>query len=397
MRKNKLRTFLTGFSVAWGIFMLIILLGGGTGLQNGVEDQFSGDAINSIWIGGGRTSIPYKGLQPDRFIMLTNEDYDMIRNEVKHVENVSGRLQVWSSSPVNYRNEYGQYDLKSVHPAHKNVENVKMTDGRFINDLDIEKYRKVAVIGRLVKEGLFKGEDPMGKYIRINGISFRVVGVFEDARDEEMRRVYLPISVIQKIFYGRDDIGQLTLTTSDGVSTEESYAITDEIKRKLANRHSFAFEDQRAIWIHNNAQYYGEVMGLFAGIRFVIFIVGIGTIIAGVVGVSNIMLVVVKDRTREIGVRKALGAKPWSIVSMLLQESVFITAFSGYFGMVAGIFVIEIAKKLIPENEFFVNPGVNISIAVFAAFVLVFSGAVAGLFPAVRASRIQPVEALRDE
>ncbi|MFH2095398.1 MAG: ABC transporter permease, partial [Bacteroidota bacterium] len=356
-----------------------------------------GDAINSIWIGGGRTSIPYKGLQPDRFIMLTNEDYDMIRNEVKHVENVSGRLQVWSSSPVNYRNEYGQYDLKSVHPAHKNVENVKMTDGRFINDLDIEKYRKVAVIGRLVKEGLFKGEDPMGKYIRINGISFRVVGVFEDARDEEMRRVYLPISVIQKIFYGRDDIGQLTLTTSDGVSTEESYAITDEIKRKLANRHSFAFEDQRAIWIHNNAQYYGEVMGLFAGIRFVIFIVGIGTIIAGVVGVSNIMLVVVKDRTREIGVRKALGAKPWSIVSMLLQESVFITAFSGYFGMVAGIFVIEIAKKLIPENEFFVNPGVNISIAVFAAFVLVFSGAVAGLFPAVRASRIQPVEALRDE
>lgn len=397
IRKNKLRTFLTGFSVSWGIFMLIILLGSGTGLQNGVEEQFAGDAINSIWIGGGMTSMPYNGLKPGRFIQFDNSDYELIRKEIKNVENVSGRLDFWTSSPVNYKNEYGQFDLKAVHPDHRKVENVKITEGRFINDLDIEKCRKTAVIGRLAKDALFKGEDPVGKYVKINGISFVIVGVFEDARDQEMMRVYLPISVIQKIFTGRDDIGVLTMTTSNGVSSDKSIEIADEVKMKLAEKHKFSPDDQRALWINNNAENYQEFQNLFNGIRLFIWIIGIGTIIAGIVGVSNIMLVVVKDRTREIGIRKAIGAPPHSAISLVMQESVLITAFSGYFGLVLGVVVLELADRFMPPNEFFARPEVNLNVAVSATLLLIISGALAGFFPAMRAAKIRPIEALREE
>ncbi|MBU0765062.1 MAG: ABC transporter permease [Bacteroidetes bacterium] len=395
IRKNRLRTILTGFSVAWGIFMLIILLGSGNGLLNGVQKMFT-DAKNSVWIGGGMTSMPYKGLQPGRFIRFTNEDYDMVVRDVAGAENVSARLHIWAASPVNYKNEYGQFDLKAVHPAHKVIEDVKMIEGRFINDLDIEKKRKVAAIGRLAYEALFKGEPAVGKYVKINGISFRVIGIFEDVWDQEMRRLYLPISVIQMIFTGRDDIGQLTFTTGDA-SVEVSRLMVETVRQKLAERHNFDVEDQRAIWVNNNQENYKEITDLFDGINLFVFIIGILTIVAGIAGVSNIMIVVVKERTMEIGVRKALGATPWSIVSLVMQEAVFITAFAGYFGLILGVALLEGVAKYVPPSDFFDNPEVDIGIAVKATLVLIIAGALAGLFPAIRAARIRPIEALREE
>ncbi len=396
IKKNKLRTFLTGFSVAWGIFMLILLLGSGNGLHNGVKQEFEIDAINSIWFGGGRTTVPYKGLKPGRYIQFRNDDYEMIIRSIKGVDNVSGRLNVWNASAVNYKDQWGQFDLKAVHPAHRNIEKVQMIEGRFINELDITHFRKVAVIGKLVKDALFKGEDPIGKYIKINTISFRVVGSFEDVMDVEMRRVYLPISIIQKIFTGQDRVGLLTLTTGDA-NVKESQAIADNIREKIAEKHRFDVEDQSAMWLNNNVENYQEVVDIFTGIRIFIWIIGLGTIIAGIVGVSNIMMVVVKERTKEIGIRKALGATPWDTTSLILQEATMITAFAGYLGLITGVFLLELVAKNIPENEFILNPEVNIKVAVLATLVLIVSGVIAGLFPALRASAIKPIDALKEE
>lgn len=396
IKKNKLRTFLTGFSVSWGIFMLIILLGSGKGLQNGVQDEFSGDAVNSIWIGGGQTSIAYSGLQAGRYIQFDNDDFDAVDKDIKNIENLSARLGVWSSSPINYKSEYGTFDLKAVHPNHKAIENVNINSGRFINDIDIEQFRKVAVIGIEAKNALFKDENPIGEYVIINGINFKIVGVFSDKKSRENRRLYLPISVIQRIFTGREDVGIITMTSKSN-DIAESREIEDNLKSLFAKRKMYSKEDERAVWVSNNLEEFKDFMDLFKAINIFIWVIGVFTIIAGVVGVSNIMLVVVNERTKEIGIRKAIGATPWATISLIIQESIIITAISGYIGLVLGVVLMEFVASNMPESQFFKNPGVDISTAIYATIVLVVAGVVASYFPARKAARIRPIEALRHE
>ena len=399
IRKNKLRTFLTGFAVAWGIFMLIILLGSGKGLENGVTDQFRGGANNGIWISSGMTSLEYKGLQAGRLIRFTNEDYDLLKASVRDHEFMSSRMFL-GNTITSYKNEYGTFYLSPCHPDYGHIKEVEMLEGRFLNIFDINQYRKVAIIGEKVKEDLFKGSDTvaMGEYLNINGVLFKVVGVFRDfgRDDSELRRIYIPITTAQRVFSGQNVVSQISLTTGDA-TVEEVNMILEQTRNLLARKHTFDKEDERAVFIWSKNEDFRRFQGLFLGIRLFIWIVGIGTIIAGIVGVSNIMMISVKERTKEIGIRKALGATPFSVIALILREAIIITGFSGYIGLVLGIGVLEVISMNLPEIDFFRSPEANFSIAVGATILLIIAGTMAGLFPARKAAKIKPIEALRDE
>ena len=397
IKANKLRSFLTGFSVAWGIFMLIILLGSGEGLSHGVEYQFRDDAINSIWVFPGQTSVAHKGLQPGRHVQLVNDDRDEIRNGINGVEHISSRFYIGGTLKVRYREQTTTFDVRSVHPDHLYLEKTIITQGRFLNDLDLKEFRKVCVIGVKVASALFKQEPPLEKLIEINGVAFKVVGVFRDEGGEgEQEKIYLPITTSQRAFGGANRVNQIMLTTGEAplAQTEE---MSKDIKRRVATRHAFSAEDSRALFVNNNNEEFQKFKSLMRAIRGFVWVVGLGTILAGVVGVSNIMLITVRERTREIGVRKALGATPWSIVSLVLQESILITAVAGYIGLVAGIGVLQLAGKVLPASEFFRNPEVDLTVAIEATMLLVVAGVVAGFVPARRAAAIRPVLALRNE
>jgi len=395
--KNKLRTALTGFSVAWGIFMLVVLLGSGYGLENGVKRQFMGDAVNYISINSGVTSLPYKGMKPGRQIQFTNEDRDIL-SRLDMVEKSSTRTYVFlQNSMLSYNNEYGTFDIFAILPDYKYVESLNMIDGRFLNKNDVDEYRKVVAVGRLVYEALFKNEEAVDKYIKIGGVPFKVIGVYNDpGQDRDLQRVYIPISTAQRVFNMGLNVRTVCLNLND-VSKDESLHVVDLVKQELSVKHKFDPNDNRALFIFNSIENYQQFMDLFAGIRFFIWIIGIGTIIAGIVGVSNIMMIVVKERTKEIGIRKALGASPWSIVNLVLQESVLITAFAGYIGLVVGVGLLELAGKFIPADEYFSNPEINLNIAISATILLVVAGAIAGYVPARKAASVKPVVALRDE
>ncbi|MDQ3050423.1 MAG: ABC transporter permease [Bacteroidota bacterium] len=396
--KNKLRTILTGFSVAWGIFMLIILLGSGYGLENGVKNQFRSSATNSIFIRGGSTSIPHAGFQPGRDIQLKNSDYDLVKSNIPQVDHISSRFFIRNGVTTAYKNKFGTFEVRSVHPDHAYLENTVIRQGRYISNSDLDENKKVTCIGTLVKEQLFgKDDDPLGKYIKLNGIAFLVVGVFEDEEgDYENRLLYLPITTAQKAFNGNENIRQILLTTGNATVTE-SKQIVENITSMLAAKHKFDKEDEKAVSIWNNYEEYEKMINMMGNIRLFIWVIGIGTIIAGIVGVSNIMMIVVKERTKEIGVRKALGATPGSIVGLIIQESVFITAVAGYIGLIAGIGLLELVSSNMPRSDFFDRPEVNLGVAISATFVLILAGTIAGFIPARKASRINPVVALRDE
>lgn len=398
MKKNRLRTFLTGFSVAWGIFMLIILLGSGNGLENGVKKAFEGDATNTLWINPGQTSTAYKGLKAGRVIQFTNEDYDLISREIPNIYKISGRVNVWQNNTISYNKEYGNFDIIACHPDYGYYETIDITGGRFINEEDIRDFRKSVVIGKPVKDALFKDEDPIGKYIQVSGVPFKVAGVFSDVGgDRDMQRVYIPLSTAQRVFNLGNRIFNVSVVTKD-VTVEESREMAEDVRQTLAQKHKFDPEDQRAVFVWNNLEEYKKLMTLFASIRMFIWIIGIGTIIAGVVGVSNIMMIVVKERTQEIGIRKAMGATPWSIVSLVLMESILITAFAGYVGLVMGVGLLELISPAFNNSDtFFKNPEVDIFIALGATIVMVVSGMLAGFVPARKAAAIQPIEALRYE
>ncbi len=397
INKNKLRTFLTGFSVAWGIFMLIILLGSGRGLQNGVQHQFADDATNSLWVYQGQTTKPYKGINAGRQIRFTNADYSRTKRLDKHINHISGRYYVGSKT-ISYKFNYGSYDIRAVNPGHKYIENTNITNGRFLNRLDMEHFSKVMVIGDVVRKDLFKhGENPLGKYVKVGDIPFKVIGVFKDAGGNgEMRKVYIPVSTAQRVFNGGNRLDQIMFTVGDA-SLKQTKHIEKELRTEFAKVHHFDPTDRRAIRISNNLDEYKKVMNLFLGIRIFIWIIGIGTIIAGIVGVSNIMMIVVKERTKEIGIRKALGATPKSIVGLILLESVVITSLAGYLGLMAGVGLLELVNKYMPPSDFFRNPEANLSIALTAMALLVIAGAIAGFIPAKKAASIKPIDALRDE
>ena len=394
--KNKLRTFLTGFSVAWGIFMLVLLLGSGYGLENGVRKDFEGDAVNYISINPGVTSQAYKGMKPGRRLRFTNDERNTL-GALSYVEKSSSRTQIWRNNLLSYGNEYGTFDIFAISPEYRFVESLSMTEGRFINDIDIQDYRKVVAVGRLAYEALFKGKPAVGEYIIVSGVPFKVVGVFDDPGvDRDLQRVYIPISTAQRVFNLGNNINNVCLMLGDaGVS--ESQDVVEEVKAVLSEQMKFNPSDPRALFIYNSIENYRKFMNLFASIRLFIWVIGIGTIIAGIVGVSNIMMIVVKERTKEIGIRKALGATPGSIVALILHESVLITAVAGYLGLVVGVGLLELVSKSLPSIDYFANPEINIGVAVGATLILIVSGALAGYMPARRAAAVKPVIALRDE
>lgn len=397
IQKNKLRTFLTCFSVFWGIFILVILLGSGNGLENGIKKSFEGDATNSIWIYQGETSMPYKGMQSGRPIQFTNEDFDQTRKLIKKADHMSARTGIRGTGIIAYKNQYGAFDIACVHPGTKELEETDILEGRFIDEMDIEGKVKSTAISNIVRDELFKHQTALGEFVNVSGVPFKVVGVFKDKSDRDNRRIYLPISTAQMVFNGSNKIYTVAFTTGDMTSAESKKA-EDDLRASFAARHKFNVEDKRAIFVRNNLEQYVKFLGLFAGIRLFVWIIGIFTIIAGIVAVSNIMIIIVKERTKEIGIRKAIGASPGSIVGLIIMESVLITGVAGYMGLVAGIGLLEVLSPMFASpDSYFLNPSVNFKVAIYATLVLVFSGTLAGVIPARRAARIRPIEALRDE
>lgn len=404
LRQNKLRAIMTGFSVAWGIFMLIILLGSGKGLQNGMEYNFRGSATNAIWINSGETGETFEGFRKGRRIQFTNEDYEVLKRELSGISNISGRMYLRGSAPLAYKNEFGVYSITCVMPEYLGIEILDMKQGRFINKMDIDQNRKVIVLSKPIVDILFKDEDPMGKFIKVGSIQFQVVGVFQDYQQADEKKAFLPLSTGQKVFNGGNRIRNLAVTTVS-TSVEENKKIEEEIRKMLARRHRFAENDTKALFIWNTLEHFKQAQGVFAGIRMFVWIIGIMTIIAGIVGVSNIMIILVKERTKEIGIRKAIGATPWSIIRLVLSESVFITAIAGFFGMLLGMGVLYIFNMILLNaaaanpmvNRVFYNPSADFQVAVYATFVLILAGLIAGFIPARKASAIQPIEALHDE
>ncbi len=404
IRKHRLRTLLTAFGVFWGIFMLAVLLGAGSGLENGVTRNFD-VAKNAIFIWTQRTSVPYKGMQPGRFIQLDNGDMDAIREQVPEVGALNPRLMIRGSYTIERGNESASFSVTGDTPDMSAVRPLLMTAGRFLNGTDLVEKRKVAVIGARVLEVLFKdGADPIGEFIQIKGVPFRVIGVFgsrrtnsEDAA-QDLQTIYIPISTLQITFSRANEIDYIACVPQPGVAAA---VVEEKILALLKQRHLVAPEDQRAFGAENVEQEFREVQNLFIGIRGFSWLVAIGTIIAGAVGVGNIMAIIVKERTKEIGIRKSLGATPWSIVSMILQEALIITGLAGYAGLAAGCATIAgisyALKQLGMESEFFANPEINLGTAVTAIVVLTASGLIAGLVPGLRAASVNPVVALRDE
>lgn len=398
--KNKLRTFLTGFSVAWGIFMLVVLLAAGKGLENGILDNLKDFPLNAVKIGAGETSMPYKGLKAGREVRFQTEDYLKMKS-IPKLEYLSSVFIASGDNLVSYKNKQGNFMLLSCHPQYRYVEKTIIVEGRFINEKDLAEKRKVAVIGLHVKEALFGSETAVGKYINVKGVPFQVIGFIKDEGNEyEQRVVFLPISTSQLVFNGGKEFGEFKFTLLN-TSVEESKALVSAMKKSIASNNNFDPEDPRATWVWNNIEKSQQIMGLFAAIKLFVWIIGIGTIIAGIVGIGNIMLIVVKERTKEIGIRKALGASPASIVQLVLQESVIITAVFGYIGLCCGVVVVELIRNFLlglgAPTPGFKDPEVEISVAISATVLLVLSGLVAGYFPARRAATIRPVVALRDE
>ena len=402
VQQNKLRTFLTAFSVAWGIFILVVLLGFGTGLQRGVEADFASDATNSIWMRSGQTSMPYRGMKAGRNITMSNADFDKIRTSISGIEFAAARFFCYGEFTVRYGKRFSSFNVLGITPEHMQLESQNPVSGRYINDLDLLERRKVAILGTKVVETLFpEGANPIGEWIDVRGILYKVVGIYDDQGGEgELDRIFIPLSTAQLAYNGTDDVHQIMFTVGTA-GVKESQAMARQAAELLAEKYRFDPEDKRALFIWNNVENYQRFVNLFAGIQVFLWIVGIGTIVAGIVGVSNIMLIVVKDRTREIGIRKAIGARPASIVGLFLQESIAITMLAGYGGLISGIGIIELISWSLVEFQveapFFSNPEIDLTTAFAATMLLVLAGALAGYFPARKAVKVNPIEALREE
>ena len=399
--KNKLRTFLTGISVASGIFILVILLGAGKGLQNGIAKQFERDAEGIIEVWSGATTKEYKGLNPGRRIQFRNSDYDLtVQKFGDQLAKKASTYNFWNAL-VSYGKESGNYQYRGVYPDYIAIENATIIKGRFINENDLRNNEKLAVIGLKIKQDLFKDKDALGEQIAINNINFKIVGIFTDpAGEREETRVYLPMTTTQRAFGGGDKVSTLFYVLKKKDTYEEalveSTKFSKELDQLLKSKNIVAPDDDSAINVFNSVKNAKQFYDLNLYIRLFFWWVGICTIIAGVVGVSNIMLIIVKERTKEIGIRKALGASPVSIVGMILHESIFITSISGFVGLLASLALLELVGPLV-KSEYFLNPEVDFGVAITTLILLVLAGAIAGFFPAYRAAKIRPIVALRDE
>ncbi|MEM8762604.1 MAG: ABC transporter permease [Bacteroidota bacterium] len=401
IRKNKLRTFLTGLSVASGIFILVILLGFGQGMRNGIEQEFKQDASTSIWAWPGMTSKGYKGLNPGRRIRFVNENFETVSSIYEEdIEYESSRIFVRDIT-VNYGKEALIYGVQGVSSDFQFIENTAMLEGRFVNHLDELATGKVAIIGNKIKKDVFNEVDtPLGEMIDISGIPFKVIGVFREMREQEEERIYIPITTAQKVFNGGNRVNNMAYTLPPvenfDQAVEQAVTFKENLKSYLQQAHTVAPDDNGALEVWSAMEEAKRYYGLTGNIKLFFWFVGICTIIAGVVGVSNIMLIVVRERTREIGIRKALGAKPWSIVAMILHEAIFVTAISGFAGLIFSMGLLELVGPNI-EVDYVVNPSVSFNVAFSTVIVLIVAGTLAGFVPAWRAARVQVIESLRDE
>ncbi|MDD2797043.1 MAG: ABC transporter permease [Bacteroidales bacterium] len=406
LKKNKLRTFLTGFSVAWGIFMLIVLLGAGNGLKNGVMQNFEGESTNAVFMWPGTTTKTFEGLQKGRNIKFTDADLFLLQNQMPNIDKAVAVINI-NNTTLSHGKEYGSYTLKGVNESYISIENIKMVPGfgRFINQLDLNENRKVMIISKRMSEVLFKDINPVGQYINAGKIVYQVVGVYTSKRAEDSRDGLIPFSTAQSIYnFEKDGYGNLEITVSGLTTEKENKDYEQLIRNRMGRLHSFDPTDNRALWIWNKLQSFMQTMGIFNAINLFLWIIGIGTLIAGIVGVSNIMLITVKERTKEFGIRKAIGASPLSILKLIVLESILITSSFGYMGMSAGILLTEginyaIVQNTPPDAEMsiFANPTVDIDIAIYATLLLILAGVLAGYFPAKKAVSIKPIEALHYE
>lgn len=396
IRSNILRTILSGFTVALGLFIFIVLFGIGTGLQNAFTQGFARDAQNLISIFTGNTTVAYAGLQADRRVVLKNEDFQDVKNyEPSNLEYAAPRYS--SSMLVRYGKESGTYQISGSNAEEKNIENRKLLDGRYLSSRDLEQKQYVAVIGRMVQRDLIKDGSPIGKDLNINGTMFKVVGVYsDDGGDWDERMITVPITTLQQMKKSSDTISTVYITYDQKLSPKEAIAYSDEIQKNLKAKKKVSPDDENAVIVRNNAKNLEGTFQFMFILTLIVGFIGMGTLLAGIIGISNIMVYIVKERTQEIGVRKAIGARPRSIVGLIMQESLVITVLSGLIGVGLGVLTLSLVGDSL-EEYFIVDPSVGWGIIITAFVCLVFSGLIAGFVPAYRASRIKPIEALRTE
>ncbi|MDO6490300.1 MAG: ABC transporter permease [Cellulophaga sp.] len=396
IQKNKLRTFLSGFTVAIGIFIFVVLFGFGNGLTNTFAKFFGDDATNVFFIFPGRTSVPYSGYKADRQIEFDNSDLeDIEKNFAMFVDYVTPRIT--RSGLVKYKNESNNYPNMGVAPSHQFNEKTIMMKGRYINNQDIKDKTKYAVIGRLVEKDLFKGEESLGEYIDIAGSSFKVIGVFQDdGGDNEERKIYIPYTTRQLIEKNTDKIGQIVLGFKPQIGYSGAMSLENSLEKYLKSKKFINPNDENGLFIRNIADQLKQNQQLASVLQIIVSFVAFGTIIAGIIGISNIMVFVVKERTKELGIRKALGATPKSVISTILLESIFITTISGFIGMILGTVLLNAMGDTL-EDYFITDPYIDTGIAIFATILLIICGALAGYVPARKAAKIKPIVALRDE
>ncbi|MBK6627974.1 MAG: ABC transporter permease [Flavobacteriales bacterium] len=402
LSRNKLRSFLTMFGVGWGIFMLVVMLGMGNGLKNAVLGGFEGFATNSCFLWTMPTTKPYAGFQKGRSFTFDNEDISIIRNNVPGIEVCSPQLQLggWQSgNNVSYGSKVGAFSVYGSEPEVIQVEAIRLPQGRFLNHADLSEERKVAVIGQDVVDQLFKPADPLGKYIKINGVYFQVVGVSKKKSSAEMgdnpdAKIYVPFTTFQKAFNALNQVHWFTLVAEPGVDVG---AVEKQVRQLMARKHRVDPTDESAFGSWNMQEFYGQMNGLFLGIGGLSWFVGICTLLAGAIGIGNIMLVSIQERTKEIGIRRSLGATPRNITGQIVQEALTLTFIAGYFGLLVGVGVLEAIRTVAGDGDFFKNPGVDLFVALVAFAVLIASGLLAGLLPARRALAIKAVDALRAE
>ena len=410
LRKNKLRTTLTGLSVSWGIFILIVLLGASNGLKNGVTANFEHRAVNRINMWTGITSMPYQGLKSGRNLKFSEQEISVVEDKIKESRLVTARSN--RTQNISYGTEYGSYQINGVMPSYAEMEKLVFEpgNGRFFNHLDYTQRSKVIVIDKQMAEVLFKEKSPLGEYVKVGQLMFKVIGVNSKKEQWGGPVAYIPFSTMQVVFNTDKKFYQLAFTVEGLETTAENERFNKSLRNLMGRQLKFDPEDSQALWVNNSQSDYIETMKIFGGVNLFVTIVGILTLIAGIVGVSNIMLVSVKERTREIGIRKAIGAPPASILTSIILESIIITAIFGYIGMFLGIGVTEIMNFITeqaanvaqsadggPQMSVFKNPTVNIGYAIFATVLLVISGVIAGYLPARKAVKIKPIEAMRQE
>lgn len=396
INKNRLRTLMSGFTVLFAIMLFTILFGIANGLQNTFTEAFGDDATNAIFIRSGTTSKASNGLQAGRRIQFDNNTFSSIKSENDdNIEYITSRI--FKNVTATFRNETDNYSVRAVHPDQQFIEKTSIDEGRYINQRDLENKTKVIVIGSKVEEDLFLKTTALGKYLNLSGIQYKIVGIFSDeGNDDEERIIYMPLTTAQQVYGNNDYIDQISLTYNPKLNFDEAIAFSNKLTSELKKLFSVAVSDQRAIRVRNRASESQSVSALTTGLGIIILVIGFGTLIAGVVGISNIMIFIVKERTKEIGIRKALGAPPKSIVFIILLESILITTIAGFLGLIIGMAVLKYGGPSL-EQYFIKDAAVSLNLIVAATITLIVSGGIAGYLPAKKASQIKPIIALRND